>query len=205
MRRYSGKKLDSRLANQEDKLRVVAMFSEYFSTVSVTTGELEPPEWAIQPEELSNALNEHGDLGVEKWVNADEETLRKVLGFQDGRPIGFAKYRCRDSMVNSWPDPRGEEKPEYAKDAARFTDENAENDDEMALLQSLWHQMVGNAAMCDLIFSEEKTYKPGFILADGTGLGKSCEILSTIAILIQVHESEKRGTGRPPILGEWHI
>jgi hypothetical protein len=130
------------------------------------------------------------DLGVEEFAEKSDTELHELLDFPHGRPLIFAALRSLRGL-SGW----------VAANLPQFREDNPD----MVALALLWHQLGGVAAMAVKLWVQAKspTLLPGILLTDGVGLGKSCQIMGFIALVIQVWAAETADAGRrPPLLGE---
>ncbi|KAG1905166.1 P-loop containing nucleoside triphosphate hydrolase protein [Suillus fuscotomentosus] len=121
------------------------------------------------------------DLGVDNFRSLDDTALNRLLNFPDGRPALFARFRSL-SRKSAWDD--GAEK--------EFVDGNPD----MQPLSLLWHQRVGIASIVEKIWQKDQTNAvPGILLADEVGVGKTAQVMGSIAFMIDqywAHEIRQR-------------
>lgn len=128
------------------------------------------------------------DMGVAAYKDMTYEALSTLLGFPEGRPPLFSKFRSKDSTINSW-DPAHSESPKWTQGG-----------EGLQPLTLKWHQLCGVASMVDKMFVQQH--------GGGTNvcLGKSAQIMAFITFLITVWYSEKDPSRpRPPIVGEFSL
>jgi TATA-binding protein-associated factor len=120
------------------------------------------------------------------------DTLADNLGFLDGLPLLFNKYRHRDGL-SPW-DP----------DSARlFEDEEAQHNKDMTPFVPHWHQLAGTHAILRKVFysTAEKNACTGMLVADDVGLGKTCLATMVIAALADGVQLQKTERNLSPLLG----
>ncbi|KIM38289.1 hypothetical protein M413DRAFT_12967 [Hebeloma cylindrosporum] len=138
-------------------------------------------------DDLRDIFAGEDDMGVTAFAGKTFEELSALLDFPEGRPPLFARYRSKDTTINSWDDP----------DNLKWT-QGAEG---LLPLALQWHQLCGVAAMVDKLFVQQRGGAMNVCLADDVGLGKSAQIMAFIAFLATVWFSEQgEGRIRPPIL-----
>ncbi|KAF8965660.1 hypothetical protein BDZ97DRAFT_771059 [Flammula alnicola] len=159
----------------------------------------EPPNVSMtelmEGEDLFEFFSPDGDIGVTGWKDKSAEELSNLLGFDDGRPPLFAKYRALDATVNSWNSPR-------------LVDWNGVGGDGVRPLSLQWHQLCGIASMADKTFTASDPKSEGYspstniLLADDVGLGKTGQIMGMIAFLVSVWfvESQQGNKSRPHVI-----
>ncbi|RXW11953.1 hypothetical protein EST38_g13902, partial [Candolleomyces aberdarensis] len=183
--RYKGKRIMRQdLANEEEVRQTMQLFDDYVKTCEDTRVDTSHA-LAEMTELFDNA-----DMGVKKYSKTTTEALCNLLDFKDERPINWNSHRSPHVAVNPWKAP-----DEFAEDKL-----TAGGPDAPRPLQMLWHQLVGVACMTELMFVDSKKFVPGFILADGTGLGKTGQTFGVISLVQQVRSCEIAGTRRPPIV-----
>ena len=140
--------------------------------------------------DLGGVFGEDGeDMGVTAHQKQTYEELSTLLGFPEGRPPLFSKFRSKDSTINSWDDP---------VESSKWT----QGGDDLQPLALKWHQLCGVASMVDKMFVQDGGVATNVLLADDVGLGKSAQIMAFIAFLVIVWYSEKDSDNpRPPIVG----
>lgn len=150
-------------------------------------------DFTVDEGAMSKDLDVGGDLGVKGRSGFSQEQLSDLLGFKNSLPPLWNVSRALDGIKNLW---------DYTGSPADF--DLATLAPGIAEFHLLWHQLVGVSSIVDLIFSEQQQEAmSGFLLADSMGLGKTAEILATMAFLMQVVEIENNpGQPRPPIIGE---
>ena len=71
------------------------------------------------------------DMGVTAYKDMTYEALSTLLGFPEGRPPLFSKFRSKDSTINSW-DPAHSESPKWTQGG-----------EGLQPLTLKWHQLCG--------------------------------------------------------------
>jgi len=144
--------------------------------------------------DLEGVFGEDGDdMGVTAYKDKTYEELSTLLGFPEGRPPLFSKFRSKDTTINSWDDP---------VESSKWT----QGGEGLQPLTLKWHQLCGVASMVDKMFVQEQDSGTNVCLADDVGLGKSAQIMAFIAFLITVWYSERDlSTARPPIVGAFSL
>ena len=144
--------------------------------------------------DLENVFSEDtDDMGVSAFKDKTYEELSTLLGFPEGRPPLFSKFRSKDSTINSWDDP--DESPRWTQ--------GGEGLQPLALQ---WHQLCGVAAMVDKMFVQKQGLGTNVCLGDDVGLGKSAQIMGYIAFLIIVWFAQQNpALVQPPILGAFTL
>jgi hypothetical protein len=136
---------------------------------------------------------ENDDLGTGEFATKSEGELMTLLAWPQGRPPIFAKYQS----VHGW--------TEWDDDhVQKFAEENASINPEMKLLKLIWHQLGGVSSIFSKLWTACDGHVPGMLLADGVGLGKTTQVMGTIAGIIQVWKGEQiQPQVRPPLLCEY--
>jgi len=119
-------------------------------------------------------------------------TLAERLGFPDGVPLLFNKYRHRDG-ITPW-DPHS---------AHLFEPDVAQDNEDMIPFAPHWHQLAGTHAIFRQIFNSEPDTKActGMMVADDVGLGKTCQATMVISGLTDAVQLQKNEQPLPPLLG----
>jgi hypothetical protein len=189
--------LNNIVASEEDVKRIWEMYVQYFRSQDGLSDSIIDTVGFDEGDGRKH-WNATGDLGVQKWRNIDEVALDRLLGYVEGRPQIFAKYRSKAGQTAwdaGWSNMSGE----------------LELTPDFSVLRPMWHQKVAVAAMADLLWmGEPQPTVSGILLADKVGLGKSVEIMLLVALLIETYlaqEMAKRGitTRAPPIVGRNRI
>lgn len=187
-------RLTSTVADPADIERTKAMLVDYFKLSSPVTGLATVDDLALTCEHLVE-LDNDGDLGVDRFWPLKREELCRLLAFPEGRPLTWSKYRSISGLTSSW-----DIGPNHPPTSAY-----EQGGDGMCVqpCELFTHQLVGVASILDQAFVDDKTtFIPGFILADGVGLGKSATCLAIISFLMGLYVCEKEAgnTNRPPIV-----
>jgi hypothetical protein len=166
------------------------MYVQYFDHI----GENHEDDCIVVPplaQEGIDAWNEFKHLGVGRFARMSTQELGHVLGWPQLRPPIFAELRSCAGR-NDW----------------REGGQLKQGDPDVEPMELLWHQLCGVAAIVDKIWTENEEHNvPGILLADAVGLGKTVQIMATIAVLIQVWMAERQGLNgkqeiRPQLIGE---
>lgn len=144
--------------------------------------EPDAPAVDLEGEQDKDSLWEgSNDLGVDNFRSLDDAALNRLLNFPDGRPALFARFRSL-SRKSAWDD--GAEK------------EFVEGNPDMQPLSLLWHQRVGIASIVEKIWQKKKSNSaPGILLADEVGVGKTAQVMGTIAFIIDQYWAHEIATG----------
>ena len=118
------------------------------------------------------SLDESGSLGVGPEMSMTPDQLADDLGFKDGLPFLFINYRHKTGLV-AW------------DNADVF---NNLSDPDIIPLRLHWHQLAGIHAIIRQSFSAERgtIAKPGLLVADDVGLGKTGIAIAMMAFLAHV-------------------
>ena len=117
------------------------------------------------------------------------DELSNLLGFFDARPINWNGYRTADNLVSPW---------DIAEDAREKFNTGGPD---MIALRLLWHQLCGVAAIVNRVWTAEETPDVhGILLADDVGVGKTAQVMASIAFIQLVFQLEKQKQPRPPII-----
>lgn len=200
-----GKRLfNNWVASDEDVQRIWTMYMQYFNSQQDGSDAVDldvglNSEDHIQETSAHQIWNQTDDLGVEKWRRIDDGALDSLLGYVDGRPALFSKYRSKSGLT-TWD----------SEWNLRFGTSDMSMEHDISELLPMWHQKVGVVAMAELLWTIEPCDVPGILLADKVGLGKSAQLMMLIDLIIAVNmaeEMEKKGTvgKRPPILSEREV
>jgi len=187
------KKIVASTMNEGDLEILYAILADHFKELS----EQEQPERTedvlLTGKDLEGVFGEGSDdMGVTAFKDKTYEELSMLLGFPEGRPPLFAKFRSKDPTINSWDDP--DELPKWTQGG-----------EGLQPLTLKWHQLCGVAAMVEKLFVQLGD-GTNVCLADDVGLGKSAQIMAFITFLIIVWFSEKDPTRpRPPIVGAFSL
>ncbi|KAF4584742.1 hypothetical protein EYR38_001973 [Pleurotus pulmonarius] len=156
---------------------------------------------------------EEGDLGVEVMSKKTFEELAVLLSFYGGRPGNWNAY-VREDGVTAWHLGLTPSNPSVTRRGPSNTEVEitlemfARGGPGFKPISLLWHQLVGVAAIiATMFFGQRVTQAPmsGVLLADGVGVGKTAQVMATIAFLQQVQvietvEEVRNRVGRPPLI-----
>ncbi|KAJ8474911.1 hypothetical protein ONZ45_g15788 [Pleurotus djamor] len=139
----------------------------------------------ISPDEL---FSEDGDMGVDLWKSKSPEELQSLLLFPGGKPQDWNAY---SSVSGSTCWEKDVDRTPFQEGGPGFNP-----------ISLHWHQLAGVCSSTFKMFTAEPTTNvPGTILADGVGVGKTAQIMGTIAFLQQVFVSEQAADrSRPPLI-----
>ncbi|KAJ8488876.1 hypothetical protein ONZ45_g13793 [Pleurotus djamor] len=130
------------------------------------------------------------DLGVDRFSSTQFSDLSRLLAFKDGLPIHWNQY-ARTDGVTLW---------DASIDAAARRAFKIGGDG-FRSITPLWHQLVGVCSMMFKLFTATETeHVPGTILADDVGVGKTTQVMASIAFTQQVYIAEQKQTTRPPLV-----
>ena len=169
------------LNNPESIARIEDTYRELYQNLE----ELEDPTT-----NMTEWLDEEGDIGVGEYRDVNTEGLRAELGLED-KDKGdwsfpyFVDYRADNGRLAA-------EVPELEKFGHSKEDEEAAQKVGLTRLSLFWHQYVGVAAILKRVFE-----KKNVILADGVGVGKT---LQCLAVMMELRYSLYRcstETGNP--------
>ncbi|KAG1848219.1 hypothetical protein C8R48DRAFT_677411, partial [Suillus tomentosus] len=142
----------------------------YVQLYRTTPTEPDAPAVDLEGEDRDAMWEGSNDLGVDNFRSLDDTALNRLLNFPDGRPALFARFRSL-SRKSAWDD--GAEK------------DFVEGNPDMQPLSLLWHQRVGIASIVEKIWQKDITNTvPGILLADEVGVGKTAQVMGSIAFMI---------------------
>jgi hypothetical protein len=175
------------------------MYVQYFDSHedSATVVDLGTTSSNLGGEDGARELwNRSDDLGVTQWQGCTDKELDLLFGYSDGRPALFSRYRFK-SGITAWD-------PPFLRD---FDHPGTSLPEGAMELQPMWHQKVGLAALAESFWTEKEQDVPGVLLSDKVGLGKTVQVMTFIALIIDVYMAEAMSADgslcrRPPILGE---
>ena len=193
------KKIIASTMDESDLKSLYTTLADHFKELSEQERSREGGSLLME-DDLRGVFGQDGhDMGVTAYKEKTYEELSMLLGFPEGRPPLFSKYRSKDTTINSWDDPE-EESPKWSQGG-----------EGLSSLTLKWHQLCGVASMVEKTFVQQKGGGTNICLADDVGLGKSAQIMAFIAFLITVWYSEQDpDRPRPPIVGAffftmlWH-
>ncbi|KAJ8457265.1 hypothetical protein ONZ45_g18379 [Pleurotus djamor] len=130
------------------------------------------------------------DLGVDRFSGTPFEELSRLLAFRDGLPVLWTRH-ARSDGITPW--------------SSALTDDERQGFETggpgFRTIVPLWHQLVGVCSMMYKLFTKKKKEDmPGTILADDVGVGKTVQVMASIAFTQQVYLSEQKDTPRPPLI-----
>ncbi|KAJ8463834.1 hypothetical protein ONZ45_g17445 [Pleurotus djamor] len=180
----------------EGRLKVLASTSdtdEIERTLDIFITHIESCDTDLAPtarpdEEYAEEFLKCGDLGVDAWQRMSVPELQSLLLFHNSLPPSWPRFLREDGKTTWMP---GANLNDFTVGGPGFK-ENA----------LLWHQLVGVAAIVSKMWTAEPTTSrvPGTLLADGVGVGKTAQIMASIAFVQSVWELEQNGKARPPII-----
>ena len=172
-----------------DLKQLYATLVDHFTCTDVSDAQNPLGEDDDDVGELYEIFEEGGDdMGVTKFKAKNEDELRDLLAFPEGRPPQFAKFRHNDTTKSSWDDPKNK----------RWT----EGGEQLEPLRLLWHQLCGIATIADDVFQKRGTPVANKLLADDVGIGKSAQVMGLIAFLFMVYFADDKGHKRPPLVDD---
>ncbi|KAF8668495.1 hypothetical protein AX14_006173 [Amanita brunnescens Koide BX004] len=184
-KRGRAKKIDpADLADEAAVQKTINMYLDYFNR----------PDESFNVEHLTAGTlwsdANDGDMGVEEMKMKSTDELCSLLGFKDGRPFTWNKYRSLGNIRSAWD-------TSLESELAMFID----GGEDMELLTLLWHQLVGVAAMASKVWLKDESKKTfGILLADDVGVGKTAQVMAFIAFLQLVYESQVQDVALPALL-----
>ncbi|KIN93226.1 hypothetical protein M404DRAFT_74152, partial [Pisolithus tinctorius Marx 270] len=114
--------------------------------------------------DLDDRIDAEWREGVEALSKVTEEQLWRKLGFPDRQLPFFQRWTDPDDLIDPW----SEEGKAWL----------ANMPDKREPLQPRWHQLVGIYRMLERAFEGKPV-----LLMDGVGLGKTLQVLGTIACI----------------------
>ncbi len=158
---------------------------------------------------------EEGDLGVEVMAKQTFEQLIILLSFYGGRPGNWNAY-VREDGITAWHLGLTPSNPSVTRRGPLNTEVEitlemfATGGPGFKPISLLWHQLVGVVVILATMFFGQRVTQapmPGVLLADGVGVGKTAQVMATIAFLQQVQvietvEEVSNRVGRPPLIRE---
>jgi hypothetical protein len=182
----------SELSTKEDIVDVLLLYRDFANQPHIADAvslEDQQPSLSVKFAEY----NGNSDPGVEIESSMEPSLLAERLGFPDGVPLLFNKYRHRDGLITPWD----------TNVAHLFEPEAAQDNEDMVPFVPHWHQLAGTHAVLRKVFNSEqdKDACTGMLVADDVGLGKTCQatlIISALADAVQLRKKEKE---LPPLLG----
>jgi hypothetical protein len=117
------------------------------------------------------------------------ELLSQNLGFQCNIPLFFNTHKHSGGST-PW------DSPELFQ--------NTEGNEALTRNELHWHQLSGvHGILRRLLSKSPSRARPGFLVADEVGLGKTLQSLAILAWLTECVGRQKAGIPLPPILSEW--
>ncbi|KAF9455565.1 P-loop containing nucleoside triphosphate hydrolase protein [Collybia nuda] len=187
------------LADQEDVTDVLAMYHDFFSCPSAQDSVDLTEQHPTVPFQFGK-LEDDTDPGVEMESTLSPDILASNLGFKDGLPLLFSRYRHRGGLT-SWD----------AGKSHLFEDVNAREDSQMDQIKLHWHQLAGVHGLVRMVFgpTPDAGRGCGALVADEVGLGKTYQAVTMIAFLTDIvlrqkvlNASASRGTNNQQIVSE---
>ncbi|KAF8881145.1 P-loop containing nucleoside triphosphate hydrolase protein [Gymnopilus junonius] len=180
----------SDLSSKDDIEDVVLMYRDFTNTTPLEDSislEAQQPTLRVTFGERS----ELSDPGVEEECRMRPEQLAQNLGFKNGLPLLFNRFRHRDGL-SPWD-------PAYT---SLFEEKKARKDPNMTLFSLHWHQLAGVHSIIRNAFASKANPKncPGVLIADDVGLGKTCQSVAVIAFLADAVHRQKQKLGQAPLL-----
>jgi SNF2 family DNA or RNA helicase len=168
----------------------------YHVLFSTSDDTYEEPLLEASDESVQRCLQEV-DLGVEEESSMDYDSASSALGFSNGLPFIFNRFRHKAGL-NLWDNP----------DA--FNPESPNFEQEKLLAAALhWHQIVGTHSICRTIFSQkpsdEKSNARGMLIADEVGLGKTALVIAVLATLSHLVWLQKNNRPLPPLFRKYFV
>lgn len=119
--------------------------------------------------------------------------LAERLGFPNGVPLLFNKYRHRDGLITPWD----------THVTHLFEPKAARNNEDMIPFVPHWHQLAGTHAVLRKVFNSERDQDActGMLVADDVGLGKTCQATLIVSALADAVQLRKEKKDLPPLLG----
>lgn len=181
----------SELSTKEDIADVLLLYRDFANQPHITdTVSLEDQHSSLGVK--FGVYDGNSDPGVEIESSMSPTILAERLGFPDGVPLLFNKYRHCDGLT-PW-DPNS---------AHLFDPEVAQDDEDMTPFVPHWHQLAGTHAVFRNVFNSEQDENSctGMLVADDVGLGKTCQATLIIAALADAVQLQIHKRSLPPLLG----
>ncbi|KAG6370138.1 P-loop containing nucleoside triphosphate hydrolase protein [Boletus reticuloceps] len=153
----------------QDALRALASREDVEAIANQIKVSLENVQMSANPEPLELELDDNVDLkgwkeGVEELSKVSEESLWTMLGFPQKKLPFMQEWMDSGATIDPW----------SAEGQAWLEDERSER----LPLKPRWHQLVGIYRMLERAFEGKPV-----LLMDGVGMGKTLQVLGTIACL----------------------
>jgi hypothetical protein len=176
----------AQLAKDEDVTELDAIYRQLAERADDDDDAIDLP--LLDELTIEDVFSKSDDMGVAKESMLTREWLERDLSFLDGRPAVFNEKIHRNCLTN-W------------QDQHELEDAQADLLDELRLQ---WHQLVGIRAMVRMAFSTQPYagVKPGFLVADEVGLGKTAQQMGFNAFVNQVAKLQSLGDKLPPAVGK---
>jgi len=179
------------LASVEDVADIINLYSECFNPLAGDSSQLEDQVASVS---LKFGTNSDGtDPGTEVESTMTPSHLSQKLGFVNNLPILFNTHR-HVGGVTPWDDSAAFRNLDRLKSSEDFTPNELH-----------WHQLAGVHAILRRLLSEEPSRaRPGILIADEVGLGKTLQSLATIAWLTECagRQWNEVDSPLPPILSK---
>jgi hypothetical protein len=178
------------LASEEDVADIINMYRECFNPLAGDSSQLEDQVSSFSFK--FGTRSDGADLGTEVESTMDPRRLSRNLGFVNNIPILFNTHRHVDG-VTPWDDP------------SAFQNLDRKTGQAFVPNELRWHQLAGVHAILRRLLSEKPSRaRPGILVADEVGLGKTLQSLAAIAWLTECvgRQSHEGGSPLPPILSK---
>jgi len=176
------------LAKEQDIAEIFNLYNDFFVN-SVDDGHV--GEIIDVEPVLDIHFGDNGDSGVEVEATMKYRQLTRDLGFKNELPILFNALRHTQGL-NPW----------RQESQHLFKETDPKKQDSCILPLSLhWHQVAGVHAIIRKLFSAQPTKDVlGVLLADEVGLGKTFQIATVIAFLMELVQRQQQNAPLPPII-----
>jgi len=172
------------LATEEGIREVILLYHDFYASIDSQPEMIEPEP----AHDIKFATHAKGAAcGCDFESTLSPESLASNLGFKDGLPLPFNKYRHKGGLT-----------PRDPKFQALFF----ANPSLFDLIALHWHQLAGLHAIVRKLFTAEPQpdHCRGILLADEVGLGKTYLLAAFIAFLVTLLNREPTFP-LPPIIG----
>jgi hypothetical protein len=175
------------LASEEDIADIVNLFNECFNPSAGDTTQLTTQATTIPFDFGANS--EGADPGTEVEATMAPELLSQRLGFRSNIPLLFNTHK-HSGGITPWDSPK--------------LFENIEDNEALTPNELHWHQLSGIHGILRRLLSQSPSHaRPGVLVADEVGLGKTLQSLGILSWLAECVGRQKIGRTLPPILSEW--